>query len=142
MIRRQVGWLVAAFVFAVDQLSKWFVTGPLALPQRDSYEILPIFRLLWVSNHGVSMGKLVASSDAQRWTLTLFTAGIAVFVGVWMTREIGRANDWKLYHNGSVFRTGSLSSGDAYNRACPFRFENGTSPGAPGPFNMTVAVGD
>jgi signal peptidase II len=90
MIRRQVGWLVAVLVFAVDQLSKWFVTGPLALPQRDSYEILPIFRLLWVSNHGVSMGKLVASSDAQRWTLTLFTAGIAVFVGVWMTRETRR----------------------------------------------------
>jgi len=87
MIRRHLGWLVAILVFAIDQFSKWYVTGPLALPQRDSFEILPIFRLIWVGNHGVSMGKLVANGDAQRWALTLFTAGIAAFVAVWMTRE-------------------------------------------------------
>jgi len=86
----KVGWAVAALVFVIDQFSKWYVTGPLALPQRDSVEILPIFRLLWVGNHGVSMGKLVANSDAQRWALTLFTAGIAVFVAIWMTREARR----------------------------------------------------
>lgn len=87
MIRRHIGWLVATLVFACDQLSKWYVTGPLALPQRDTFEILPIFRLLWVGNRGVSMGTLVANSDAQRWALTLFTAGIALFVAVWMLRE-------------------------------------------------------
>jgi len=90
MIRRYIGWLIALLVFAVDQLSKWFVTGPLALPQRDMVEILPIFRLQWVANHGVSMGKLVANSDAQRWALTLFTTAIAVFVAVWMMRETRR----------------------------------------------------
>jgi signal peptidase II len=90
MIRRHIGWFVAALVFAVDQLSKWYVTGPLALPQRDSFEILPIFRLLWVGNRGVSTGIFVAGSDAQRWALTLFTAGIAAFVAVWMTRETRR----------------------------------------------------
>jgi len=90
MSRRYIGWAVALFVFAIDQLSKWYVTGPLALPQRDSYEILPIFRLLWVGNHGVSMGILVAGSEGQRWALTLFTTGIAVFVAVWMTREARR----------------------------------------------------
>ena len=90
MIRRYIGWAVALFVFAVDQFSKWFILGPLALPQRDTLEILPIFRLQWVANHGISMGKLVASSDAQRWALTLVTAGIAVFVAVWMTRETRR----------------------------------------------------
>jgi len=82
MIRRHVGWAIAALVFAIDQFSKWYVTGPLALPQRDSVEILPIFRLQWVANHGISMGKLVASSAGQRWALTLFTVGIAVFVAV------------------------------------------------------------
>jgi len=90
MIRRHIGWLIAILVFAVDQLSKWYVTGPLALPQRDSFEILPIFRLLWVGNHGVSMGILVAGSPAQRWALTLFTVAIAVFVAVWMRRETRR----------------------------------------------------
>ena len=90
MIRRHIGWATAILVFAVDQLSKWYVTGPLALPQRDSFEILPIFRLLWVGNHGVSTGIFVAESDAQRWALTLFTVGIAAFVAVWMTRETRR----------------------------------------------------
>ena len=90
MIRRHIGWAVALLVFAVDQVSKWFILGPLALPQRDAVEILPIFRLQWVANHGISMGKLVASSDAQRWALTLVTAGIAVFVAVWMARETRR----------------------------------------------------
>ena len=90
MIRRSIGWLVAILVFAIDQLSKWYVTGPLALAQRDSLEILPIFRLLWVGNRGVSMGKLVAEGELQRWTLTLFTIGIALFVAVWMTRETRR----------------------------------------------------
>ena len=75
------------------------------------------------------------------WTSPI-SGTVSILGGVWMTRDIGRANDWKLYHNGSLFRNGSLSSGDAYNRACPFRFENGVSPGAPGPFNMIVAVGD
>ena len=87
MMRRYIGWAVAILVFAIDQLAKWYVTGPLALPQRDTFEILPIFRLQWVGNHGVSTGILVAQSEVQRWALTLFTVGIAVFVGVWMTRE-------------------------------------------------------
>ena len=87
MIRRHIGWVVAILVFAVDQLSKWFVLGPLALPQRDTLEILPIFRLQWVANHGVSMGYLVANSDVQRWALALFTAAIAIFVAVWLWRE-------------------------------------------------------
>ncbi|MBW8745132.1 MAG: signal peptidase II [Sphingomonas sp.] len=90
MIRRYIGWIVALLVFAVDQFSKWFVTGPLRLPETDTIELLPIFRLQWVANHGVSMGKLVANSDAQRWALTLFTAGIAAFVAVWMMRETRR----------------------------------------------------
>lgn len=90
MIRRHIGWAVALLVFAVDQLAKWYVTGPLALPQRDSFEILPIFRLLWVGNHGVSTGILVAGSEPQRWALTLFTVAIAAFVAVWMTRETRR----------------------------------------------------
>lgn len=87
MIRRQIGWAVAALVLLIDQASKWLVNGPLALPYRDSIELLPIFRLQWVANHGVSMGFLVAGSDGQRWALTLATAAIAIFVAFWLWRE-------------------------------------------------------
>lgn len=84
---RKIGWIVAILILAADQLSKWFVTGPMRLPEIDSYEILPIFRLIWVANHGVSMGFLVANSDAQRWALAIVTGAIALFVAFWLSRE-------------------------------------------------------
>jgi signal peptidase II len=87
MTPRPLGWIVAALVFAVDQLSKWWITGPLQLPYISQIEILPIFRLIWVTNHGVSMGFLTASSDMQRWVLALVTAAIALFVAFWLWRE-------------------------------------------------------
>ena len=92
---RSIGWIVAVLTLAADQLAKWFVTGPLRLMDVDTIEILPIFRLQWVANHGVSMGFLVANSDGQRWALALGTAVIAVFVAVWLareTRKVGRAS--------------------------------------------------
>jgi signal peptidase II len=87
MTRRKIGWAVALIVLIDDQIAKWFVTGPLRLPEIDTYEILPIFRLQWVANHGVSMGFLVADSDLQRWVLAIATGIIAVFVAIWLSRE-------------------------------------------------------
>jgi signal peptidase II len=87
MIVRPLGWIVALVVLVVDQLTKWAITGPLNLPYIDQIEILPIFRLIWVANHGVSMGFLVANSDMQRWVLALVTAAIALFVAFWLSRE-------------------------------------------------------
>ena len=87
MIVRKISWLVAGLVFALDQLAKWFINGPLQLPYRGPMELLPIFRLQWVPNRGVSMGKLVASSEGQRWALVLATAAIALFVAFWLSRE-------------------------------------------------------
>jgi signal peptidase II len=87
MSPRWLGWIVAALVFAVDQITKWWVTGPLELPYINQVELLPIFRLVWVTNYGVSMGFLTASSDAQRWVLALVTAAIALFVAFWLWRE-------------------------------------------------------
>jgi signal peptidase II len=87
MTMRLFGWLVALAVLVLDQLSKWLITGPVGLPYIDRIEILPIFRLIWVQNYGVSMGFLTASSDLQRWALALATGGIALFVAVWLWRE-------------------------------------------------------
>ena len=81
------GWVMAAIVLVADQLSKYVVIGPLDLPNRGSIELLPIFRLVWTGNHGVSGGFLVASSDLQRWLLIAGTATIAAAVAVWLWRE-------------------------------------------------------
>ena len=84
------GLIAAALVFLFDQASKYWITGPLALPDRGSVELLPIFQLIWTGNHGVSGGFLTASTDAQRWLLTAATCAIAIGVFVWLWREKSR----------------------------------------------------
>src|SRR3546814_8776747 len=65
---------------------------PLALKSRmdEGIEILPIFRLRWLENRGVSMGFFHAETDVMRWLLVGMTMVIAAFVGVWMWREKAR----------------------------------------------------
>jgi len=90
------GLIVAALIFLFDQLSKYWITGPIALPDRTSIELLPIFRLIFVPNHGVSMGFLTAGSPLERWLLVILTAAIAVGVFVWLWREKNRAEAFAL----------------------------------------------
>ncbi len=89
---RALGYAVALGWFVLDQVSKWAITHPLALPDRASVELLPIFRLIWVENYGISMGYLIAGSQGARWLLTALTAAIAVGVAWWLWRERVRAD--------------------------------------------------
>jgi len=81
------GLTLAALTFGLDRLVKAWIMGPLALPQRLQIELLPIFRLTFTQNTGVSLGLLTAGSDAQRWALVALTAAIALGVIVWLARE-------------------------------------------------------
>ncbi|WP_174273883.1 signal peptidase II [Sphingomonas bacterium] len=81
------GLFVAAFVLIVDHLSKWAITGPIGLPERAPIELLPVLRLIFVENYGVSMGFLRAGSGTERWLLTAVTAAIAIGVAAWLFRE-------------------------------------------------------
>jgi signal peptidase II len=84
----RAGLAVAAVTFLLDQLSKWFVTGPLGIRALgDVRELLPMFDLRFVPNVGVSLGLLAADSSATRWALVALTAVIAGGVAVWMVRE-------------------------------------------------------
>ncbi len=84
---RTLGYSVALVVLLLDQLSKYWVVHGLALPSSDGIEILPIFRLIWVQNFGVSMGFFTAYTDMGRWLLTVATGAIAVGVAIWLWRE-------------------------------------------------------
>ncbi|MBA4048748.1 MAG: hypothetical protein C0476_09435, partial [Sphingomonas sp.] len=83
------GLAVAAGAFALDQLVKWFVTGPMALNSLadPAVDLLPIFRMRFVANDGVSLGLLRAGSDEARWALVAMTAAIAAGVLAWLWRE-------------------------------------------------------
>lgn len=88
--RLTLGLAAAAFVFVLDQLLKWVVTGPLDLQRVRQIELLPVFDLRWVENYGVSMGFLTAGSELERWLLVGMTATISAVVLVWMWREKSR----------------------------------------------------
>jgi signal peptidase II len=87
MRKGAIGFSIAAMVFVLEQITKWVVLGPLDLRNTQSVEVLPIFRLNYTENHGISLGLFQASSDAMRWVLVLVTAAIAVGVAWWIGRE-------------------------------------------------------
>ncbi len=84
----RAGIAAAALLFALDQLSKWVVTGPMGIDHLGAArEVTGFFALRFVPNIGVSLGLLPADGDATRWALVAMTGAIAVAVAVWMTRE-------------------------------------------------------
>lgn len=89
---RPLGLGIALVVLGLDQLIKYIVTFPLSLQSRgdEGLELLPIFKLRWLENRGVSMGFFHADTDTARWALVALTCGIALFVAVWMWREKAR----------------------------------------------------
>lgn len=91
-----VGFVIAALVFAADQLAKWLMIGPLALQSVRQIVLLPIFNLSWTENEGISLGLLNAETDTGRWVLVALTGAIALGVAVWITREKQRGDQLAL----------------------------------------------
>jgi signal peptidase II len=93
MDKRKLGFAVALIVFALDQLAKWIVTGPLGLNRLgDQLVLLPIFNFTYTQNEGISLGLLNATNPVGRWMLVAVTVAIAVGVAVWMGREKHRVD--------------------------------------------------
>ena len=75
---------LAALVVALDQLSKWWVLGPLGLPMKGQVPVLPpVLNITLVHNAGVSFGLLRADADVARWGLVVFSVVIALALAVW-----------------------------------------------------------
>ena len=91
MARYRLGFAVALVVFALDQLAKWIVTGPLGLNQiGDQMALLPIFNFTYTQNPGISLGLFNATNPVGRWMLVGLTSAIAIGVAVWIGREKDR----------------------------------------------------
>ena len=87
---KRLGFGVAAVVFILDQLVKYWILNVVHLAERGYIDILPFFRLTYVGNIGVSMGMFNATTDMGRWFLVAVTGTIAAAVAVWITREQAR----------------------------------------------------
>ncbi len=85
---RLIGLGFAAFIAAIDQLIKWYVTGPLGINQiGDKLDLLPFFDFTYTRNYGISLGMLQATNMEMRWLLVGMTGLIALVVLIWMMRE-------------------------------------------------------
>jgi signal peptidase II len=92
MRTRKLAIVLAVVVFALDQLVKYLVTGPLGLDFAGAeHPVLPFFTLRFVQNFGVSLGLFQANSPVGRWVLVAATGAIAAGVAFWMRRETNRA---------------------------------------------------
>jgi signal peptidase II len=81
---------VAAAIFVVDQVVKYWITGVLDLDYLSATrEVTGFFRFTFVPNCGVSLGLLGAHTDTPvvRWGVTLVTSAIAGAVCFWLWRE-------------------------------------------------------
>ena len=93
MGKRTLGFAIALVIFALDQLTKWVVTGPLGLNQLgDQLYLLPVFNLTYTENNGISLGLLNATNPVGRWLLVALTSGIAIGVAWWIGKEKNRAD--------------------------------------------------
>jgi len=92
------GFACAGVVFFLDQLSKWVITGPLSLDRLalEPVDVVPVFRVRFVANDGVSLGLLSAASVLGQWALVAMTAVIAIGVLLWMLRERNRQDQFAL----------------------------------------------
>src|SRR3954453_18807707 len=91
MAERRLGFAIAAAVFALDQLAKWIVTGPLGINRLgDQLVLLPIFNFTYTQNNGISLGLLNAETEVGRWMLVALTSAIAIGVAFWIGREKNR----------------------------------------------------
>jgi signal peptidase II len=90
MRERSFGFSIALAVFALDQLTKWIVSGPLQLQAVRQIYLLPIFNLTWTENNGISLGLLNAETELGRWMLVALTSAIAIGVAFWIGREKAR----------------------------------------------------
>ena len=94
--RHIAGLAIAAAIYALDQLIKWLMIGPLTLRQVEAIELLRFFDLRWTENTGVSLGLFTAQSETGRWILVAVTAAIAITVLIWLLRERARGDIFAL----------------------------------------------
>jgi len=93
MRSRSFGFIVALVVFALDQVVKWWVTGPLGVDYEGAVQyLLPFFQFTYTENNGISLGLFNATTEVGRWMLVALTSAIAVGVAFWMGREKNRVD--------------------------------------------------
>ena len=78
-------YAIAIAVIALDQASKAWVLGPLALAERGTVPVFAFLRFSLVWNRGFSFG-LLSESALARWGLFAFSVAVAIALAIWAAR--------------------------------------------------------
>src|SRR5215475_15780881 len=81
----RLGLSVAAFVFVLDQLSKWWIRVVVMDPPPD-IPITPFFNIVYARNTGVSFSMFRADSLAGQLVLSAVALAIVLGLLIWMGR--------------------------------------------------------
>ena len=80
--------IVAAVIFAFDQVTKVWVVHGLDLKSRLAIDVLPPwFNLRMAWNRGVNFGLFASDGGAGRWILIALALGISAWVWRWIARS-------------------------------------------------------
>jgi len=86
MIRRLVGFLLAALVLAADQGSKYAVLHPLHLQDGRLLEVLPVLNFVLVWNHGITFGMFAGTASKVFLAAGASIVVLALFAWLWRTQ--------------------------------------------------------
>ena len=84
-VRTWPWYLLAATVFVLDHLTKWIASR--ALDYGRPVEILPVFDLTLVHNHGAAFSFLSDAGGWQRWFFAATAIGVSGWI-VWWLRSL------------------------------------------------------
>ncbi|MEO0990443.1 MAG: signal peptidase II [Pseudomonadota bacterium] len=81
-------WITALLIFAIDQITKYWVVQVLDLKTRLNLEVLPpLLNLRMAWNRGINFGWFSGDNENARWILIAIAVAICVAVLVWVRRE-------------------------------------------------------
>lgn len=85
-MKKHFGFILAAVIFGIDRLAKFWAVDIFDLARNGPVEILPFFNLTLVWNRGISLGLFQMDGDFGRYFLIVLTGLVTIFVAVWLSR--------------------------------------------------------
>lgn len=129
---------IAALIFALDQVLKYYVVHVLRLDQVKAIDVIPPWlnlRMAW--NEGVNFGLFASGQDTVRWVLI----GVAVVISTWVWIWIWRSAPGKLARISAGLLIGGAMGNviDRMTYGAVADFLNMSLPNWTNPFSFNVA---